>query len=205
MEIQALLLGELMALDPRASLDRALALLMNRAGADACGLFLTRGNVELHAGHHVDQAALDRARIAWMEDAVALRDGRPTWRETWCVWPIESPRGVALVYLTAARPLAIQVVRDVVAGLGLAIASVLDGEDQKPEDVESYLEAERLEAIERRQLLILLNKNEWTIARVARILGVTRRTVYNKIERFEIERLRVPKSLRRLPRPGPAR
>jgi transcriptional regulator of acetoin/glycerol metabolism len=47
--------------------------------------------------------------------------------------------------------------------------------------------------MEREKLLLLLNRNEWNIARVARLMGVTRRTVYLRLQRYNIPRERVPK------------
>src|SRR4029453_9205987 len=59
---------------------------------------------------------------------------------------------------------------------------------------ESYLERTPVEDMEREKLLLLLNRNEWNIARVARMMGVTRRTVYLRLQRYNIPRERVPKS-----------
>jgi hypothetical protein len=50
---------------------------------------------------------------------------------------------------------------------------------------------------ERAELLALLNRHEWTIARVARELKVTRRTVYLRLEKYKIPRERVRKERRR--------
>ena len=52
---------------------------------------------------------------------------------------------------------------------------------------------------EREQLWLTLQQNEWNIARVARLLGVTRRTVYLRLKRYGIERKKVPKTLKRAP------
>jgi DNA-binding NtrC family response regulator len=59
---------------------------------------------------------------------------------------------------------------------------------------EAYLERTPVEDMEREKLLLLLNRNEWNIARVARMMGVTRRTVYLRLQRYNIPRERVPKS-----------
>jgi hypothetical protein len=48
----------------------------------------------------------------------------------------------------------------------------------------------------RDQLLRALNEREWNVARVARDLGVTRRTIYLRMGRFDIARQHIPKSLR---------
>ena len=51
--------------------------------------------------------------------------------------------------------------------------------------------------MEREKLLLLLNRNEWNIARVARLMGVTRRTIYLRLQRYNIPRERVPKGRHR--------
>ena len=59
---------------------------------------------------------------------------------------------------------------------------------------EAYLERTPVQDIEREKLLLLLNRNEWNIARVARLMGVTRRTVYLRLRRYNIPRERVLKT-----------
>jgi transcriptional regulator of acetoin/glycerol metabolism len=59
---------------------------------------------------------------------------------------------------------------------------------------ETYLERTPVEDMEREKLLLLLNRNEWNIARVARLMGVTRRTIYLRLQRHNIPRERVPKN-----------
>ena len=49
-------------------------------------------------------------------------------------------------------------------------------------------------------LLRVLQDAEWNVARAARVLGVTRRTVYLRLQRYGIDRQRIPKSVTR-PRP----
>jgi transcriptional regulator of acetoin/glycerol metabolism len=62
---------------------------------------------------------------------------------------------------------------------------------------EAYLERTPVEDMEREKLLLLLNRNEWNIARVARLMGVTRRTIYLRLQRYNIPRERVPKGRHR--------
>lgn len=59
---------------------------------------------------------------------------------------------------------------------------------------ETYLERTPVEDMEREKLLLLLNRNEWNIARVARLMGVTRRTIYLRLQRYNIPRERVRKT-----------
>jgi transcriptional regulator of acetoin/glycerol metabolism len=60
--------------------------------------------------------------------------------------------------------------------------------------VELYLERTGTDDVARQQLLVLLEKNEWNIARVARLMSVTRTTIYNRIAKLGIERRHVPKA-----------
>jgi DNA-binding NtrC family response regulator len=58
--------------------------------------------------------------------------------------------------------------------------------------------------IERFRLVAALDRHEWNIARVARLIGVTRRTVYLRLKRYKIDRRRVPKTLKACPPLGGA-
>jgi transcriptional regulator of acetoin/glycerol metabolism len=56
---------------------------------------------------------------------------------------------------------------------------------------------------ERERLLLSLNRYEWNLSRVARDIGVTRRTIYLRLKKYGIERRRVPKTPpRRKPQPA---
>lgn len=65
---------------------------------------------------------------------------------------------------------------------------------REPLDWESYLERTPVQDIERQKLLLLLKRNAWNIARVARLMGVTRRTIYLRLQRYKIARERVIKT-----------
>lgn len=45
----------------------------------------------------------------------------------------------------------------------------------------------------RKELVRLLEENDWNIAEVARMLEVTRRTLYMRLKAFNIERLKPPR------------
>jgi transcriptional regulator of acetoin/glycerol metabolism len=47
------------------------------------------------------------------------------------------------------------------------------------------------------QLQVLLERNEWNVSRVARVVGVTRMTIYNRMRRAGIPRQRIPKTRRK--------
>lgn len=201
MDIRDLAIERLIAVDPKVSLEATLGLLMAHTRAACAGVFQLRSDVELVSGRGIDQLSLDRVRAAWARDGERLRDGRPVWQGTWCVWPLVGSRATLLVYLRAEEPFKLPSVREAIAALGglFETAVTLDAAagqwPQVPEElIDSYLEATPKAAIERRQLLAVLNRNEWNLARVARVLGITRVTVYKRMARLGIERLRVRKT-----------
>ena len=58
-----------------------------------------------------------------------------------------------------------------------------------------FLERTPSGEVARQQLLVLLERHEWNIARVARALNVTRTTIYKRLERYGLERVRIPKGV----------
>jgi len=62
------------------------------------------------------------------------------------------------------------------------------------ETLATYLPAVPADEILREQMVAALDRNEWNISKVARVLGVARRTVYLRLERYGIPRKRVPKN-----------
>lgn len=66
---------------------------------------------------------------------------------------------------------------------------------------EDPMEALSLEEFQRRRLLRCLDQNEWNLARVARVLGVSRQTVYARLKRHGLPRRR-PRRGRNQPSPS---
>jgi transcriptional regulator of acetoin/glycerol metabolism len=64
---------------------------------------------------------------------------------------------------------------------------------ERPAGFERYLERTSVDDMERERLLLLLERNEWNIARVARLMSVTRRTVYLRLARYGVAREHVRK------------
>lgn len=57
-------------------------------------------------------------------------------------------------------------------------------EEEQPED-------ETLEAVEKAHILKILNRTNWNITQSAKILGIDRVTLYNKIEKYKLKRNRI--------------
>jgi hypothetical protein len=194
----------LVANDPRRAGERTIDLLFSITDALSCGLFsVVTGRPVLFLSRHVDETALERVHEAWKTFRGSLATGQPfVPLVSFGVFPL-AHRGelVGLLYLAGPRRFADQVKSavDAVSPL-LAIATKHAGVDAGS-PIENYLERTPFDEIEREKLLLLLERNEWNLSRVARLLGVTRVTVYNRMEKFQIRRVRVSKSIagRRLP------
>lgn len=190
----------MVARDPRQSLDTILEYLIGVNDARAGAVFGVEGGPTLTLGRGIAQDALDWALASW-SDETKLREGRPSTSDSRFLLPVlRRERLVALVYLEADH-----VDLGSVADVSSLIGEVAQQSGRQPDPVsavESYLEHTPASEIERRKLLILLDRHEWNLARVARELKVTRTTVYKRLAEFAIPRKKVPKAARRLPTQG---
>jgi hypothetical protein len=202
MSLRDLAIERLLAVDPKHSIRQTLELLIAHTGSDRAGLFLCRGNVvDLIIGDGVDQAGLDWVRRVWDAERDRVQDGRPLFEGTRCAWPLggdASPLPLpVLLFLAGPGELSVSTVRVALDALGDLLQRALAAADitrQFSPAIDQYLKATPTESIMRRQLEALLHEHEWNVARVSRILGVTRVTVYARMQRLGIERLRVPKA-----------
>jgi transcriptional regulator of acetoin/glycerol metabolism len=105
---------------------------------------------------------------------------------------IRRERLVALVYLKAAEA-DMECLSEAQATIAEAVGTTAR-QGVPPSAVDAYLERAPAEEIERRKLLILLDRYEWNVARVARELRITRTTVYRRLVEFGIPRKRVKKN-----------
>lgn len=199
MDIRSAAIERILAADPRSAMEATLSQLTAATGASAAALFRARQKVVLMWAVGIDQQCLDRAQKAWEEYGEQLRDGRPRWCDSWCVWPVEGERGPLLLYV-AGDPLKLARVRAAVEGLAGLLRTIVDINGAHPDSppdtqqtVDEYLQETSAEAIERRQLMLALTESEWNVSRAARALGVTRVTIYKRMRRHGIERLRIRK------------
>jgi len=171
-----------------------------RVAADRLTLFASRG---------LDQAALDAAHADWQAHAPTLASGEMFYAptapagdgpEAHAAVPIRGDDAVVgILYVDSAEPHFLD------AGdcqrlvkfnriLARALASPVTPTGERPRGWERYLERTSVDDMERERLLLLLERNEWNIARVARLMQVTRRTVYLRLARYGVPRERVRKT-----------
>ncbi len=189
------MLAVLVADDPRRSADRILGRLIQihraRGGAILCPRE-RQADVWLSAG--LSLAGLGELPVRWADHSRTLAAGRSVVEPAFALLPaMLGKEMVAAVYL--AQPESAPLGDTHVFGAAIAQAvRAADGLAAAPE-LQPAQET-------RLQLLSLLERSDWNIARVARLLGVTRRTVYMRLQSFGIERRRVPKLYKKLPALG---
>jgi transcriptional regulator with GAF, ATPase, and Fis domain len=205
--------------DPRRLAERTLEVVMSLHNGRSAAVFSREGErMTLYASRGIDQHVLEAMETIWSRHRETLQRGevfyvpdRATDRRfgkeagaptSFAVVPVfDGEELVALLYVDSTDPhfcappdlerlqkfgrIVAKAVADSTGGLGSEAAA---------QSWERYLERTPVDDIEREKLLLLLNRNEWNIARVARLMGVTRRTVYLRLARYKIPREKVRKT-----------
>lgn len=191
-------LAVLVADDPRAQSLRLLRHIVAEYKARAAAaVAVDDGELTTFAGE-IPLSRLTALQLLWKVQQKTLRAGRPVVGDDSGLVPLMDGRQlVGLLLVEGGEGV------DPRAACVVALAAALKaGRDEAarpdPGDGEMLTDAE----IERQRLLVALQRNEWNIARVARLLGVTRRTIYMRLARHKIPRRRVPKTLRPCPSVG---
>jgi len=176
--------------DPKRSADGALGLLLGHVQASSAAVFQVRQReLVLFVSRGIDQGDLDRARRAWAQGPKRLQARESPAEDHMTLIPLqerEEPLGA--LYVGSSRRVSVgQDTLDAIVPILLAALKAAENPTvQSP--VDAYLESTPAEEIEREQLLLLLSRNEWNIARVARLLGVSRVTVYHRLAKYGLSR-----------------
>jgi transcriptional regulator with GAF, ATPase, and Fis domain len=208
--------------EPRRLAERTLEVVMSLNNGRSGAVFSCEDDkVTLFASRGIDQTVLDSVQSVWARFSDTLRKGETFYvpdraadrrlpsdtapaAASFAVVPVfEDEVLVALLYVDSRDPhfcathdlerLA-KFSRIVAKAINDSVASPREQGRTNTDAWETYLERTPVEDMEREKLLLLLNRNEWNIARVARLMGVTRRTIYLRLQRYNIPRERVPKT-----------
>jgi regulatory Fis family protein len=137
----------------------------------------------------VDQAVLDDVQKRWVERRQELLGGVPVVGSGIALCPIMAhAQMIGLLYVDTPHK-GFGEPRDLraIGQFARVAAHSLQG---RRAELEGYLAATAPDTVARDQLVVMLDQNEWNIARVARLLGVTRPTIYGRMRRLGIERRR---------------
>jgi transcriptional regulator with GAF, ATPase, and Fis domain len=194
--------------EPQRLAERTIDIILSLTHARCSAVFRIEGDrLTLFASRGLDQAALDAAHADWKAHAATLAAGEMfyvptttgTGPEARASLPIRVDDAVAgILYVDSAEAhfLAADDVNrlakfDRILARALSAPTAPAGE--RPVGFERYLERTSVDDMERERLLLLLERNEWNIARVARLMSVTRRTVYLRLARYGVPREHVRK------------
>ncbi len=208
--------------DPRRLAERTLEVVMSLTGGRSGAVFTCpEGRITLFGSRGIDQSVLDTVPSVWETYAEALKRGETVYvadrnadrklppvkpgqsgPASFAMVPVmEDDALLALLYVDSQEPHFcdghdLERLTKFSRIVAKAVHESASGGERSAsaEAWEAYLERTPVEDMEREKLLLLLNRNEWNIARVARMMGVTRRTVYLRLQRYNIPRERVPKT-----------
>ena len=194
--------------EPRRLAEQTLGIVLTLTHGRCAAVFtIEGGRPVLFASHALDQSALDAAHADWAAHRAELSVGRMAYTPS----PVrgeERPRATApvhagerligLLYVDSASPHFLdddgrRRLLKFNAIMARALEAAARPSDEPSPAGERGVERKTAEGLERERLLMLLERNEWNIARVARILGVTRRTIYLRLARFGVAREHVRK------------
>jgi transcriptional regulator with GAF, ATPase, and Fis domain len=203
--------------DPRRLAERTLEVVMSLLNGRAGAVFTCDPQPVLFASRGIDQSVLDTVPVVWKSQEAAFKRGetfyvadRSTERRlphgndrlgpaAFAIAPVFQDEALlALLYVDSHEPHFcdthdLERLNKFSRIIAKSVTETAPRRGSGPDAWETYLERTPVEDMEREKLLLLLNRNEWNIARVARLMGVTRRTVYLRLQRYNIPRERVPK------------
>ncbi len=199
--------------NPVSFADRTLQMaIVLTQGQAAAVLRLEQGQPRLFAGRGFDQESLDAVALAWEHLRNPLERLEPVYvanRATDSRIPEDARHQAPASF--ALLP---------VIGDGRALLGLLYVDSRRPhflgaEDLTELPALARILAIplasgrfgsaapdassDRDRLVAILSSNQWNILRVAKLIGVTRRTVYLRMQRWGIERKKPKKTLKPVP------
>ena len=194
----------LVAGDPRGAADRILAFLVSLNKARGAAVFALDGDrLTLFTGRGFDLEAVPTVQNAWTVHRDKLQSGEilreSDGRARSVVAPLtDDDEVIALLYLDVSADTDWKSLdTSSLTAFGVAIAQAVIAAASgapEPSPVQAYLSQTSDDEIARERLLLLLVQNEWNISRVARLMGVTRRTIYLRLQRHNIIREKVRKT-----------
>ena len=178
-------------IDPHASATRILERVVDRNGASGGTVLAIHGmEPRPYASWGLSLDDMVDVQPLWLRHEGWLFAGRPIEHEAAVILPLmEGPALLGVLYLKDPKNYDAAATAAWVLALTVSLRAAIYFEGSRvayPEHAPSH----------RDRLLRALNEKDWNIAAVARQLGVTRRTIYLRMDRFGIERQRIPKTFR---------
>jgi DNA-binding NtrC family response regulator len=172
---------------PRRATEIVLAQMAGVARASAAGLFrVVDRRLLLFVSKGIDQSDLDRVHEAWRDASESVLARHTYTEESFVMVPLGGePEGV--LYLGAPNYFRLSSrAEETLRKLEPFLLYGLEAEGGDDSPVEDYLRTTSKADIEKEQLMVLLRAQEWNITGVARVMGVSRVTIYQRMKRLGI-------------------
>jgi hypothetical protein len=178
-------------IDRRAAVDRLLAFLVRDASASGGAVLSVQGDDLLpYVVRDIELRRLIAASDLWAGSRPVLQAGTMIDTPEHALAPIASGEVLqALLYLESPKAFDAKRCGAFLTAIGRAMET-LPGEDQAPAGL-------ALEPGGKEELISALHRSEWNLARAARMIRCSRRTIYLRMQRYGIPRQKIPKSVRR--------
>jgi hypothetical protein len=183
------LLSRLSALAPRQAVETLIEFLANAHAAERAAVFVVdEDRISLYFGRSMEQGALDWTHEGWRWHSAKLQRGFEVRDGNESLIPIMREKVLVAVLYLEAPAIHMEIVLDVAAQLAEAVhysrSAVAQGA------VDAYLEVTPEDEIQRQKIMVLLAKNENNLSRVARILSISRQSLYRRMGVLGIARER---------------
>ena len=187
--------ADLVSIEPASQATRLLGRLMEHTRASA-GAVLVPSDKDLRVfvSRQASLERLSQGRSAFAAHRFLLQRGEVVAGEGITLLPLMGESGLVGAVLLEGSDFSVEGTDLILTAL---VAAVMVAMAPRPftGDLDQFVGI-RSDEVERHRLLELLKRNEWNLARVARVLGVTRRTVYMRLKRYDIARQKVPKTVK---------
>jgi hypothetical protein len=187
-----LIVETLVADDPRRAADRMIAKLCAIASAQGGALLQPAGNnATVLLSHQLPLASLAGLTVRWNDHREALGSGKAIVERAFALVPVMTGGDlVGAVFLSEPSGVSADRLRAMVeTGAPVFAATIASG------PAAAAPVAARGGDV-RGQLVRILEGNDWNIAKVSRLMGVTRRTLYMRMSSFGIKRKKVPRLIK---------
>ena len=187
--------ADLVSIEPASQATRLLGRLMEHTRA-AAGAVLVPSDQDLRVfvSRQASLERLSQGRSTVAANRFLLQRGESVAADGITLLPLMGQAGLVGVVLLEGGDFPIEGTDLILTAI---VAAVMVAMSPRPltSDLDQFVGI-RSDEVERHRLVELLKRNEWNLARVARVLGVTRRTVYMRLKRYDIARQKVPKTVK---------
>jgi len=187
--------ADLVAIEPASQATRLLGRLMEHTRASA-GAVLVPADQDLRVfvSRQASLERLSQGRSTVAAHRFLLQRGESVAADGITLLPLMGEVGLVGVVLLEGGAYPVEGTELILTAIAAAVVVAMAPRPLAA-DIDQFVGI-RSDEVERHRLLELLKRNEWNLARVARVLGVTRRTVYMRLKRYDIARQKVPKTVK---------